>query len=418
MSQYDLAADLAGVARRALANLEARTTDMAPAVWYEPAANYADQSLHDRELEVLFRRTPLLVGLSCDWPRPGSFRTVDLIPDAPLVLSRGDDGVLRAFLNVCRHRGARVVHDPCGDAPRHSCPFHAWVYSAAGALVARPFEQGFPGVARASHGLTEVGCQEWHGMVWVVATAGARVDVTAHLGPLAPLLAAYDFERAERFVDHRLPATNWKLAVDTYLEGYHFASLHPKTINPINHDNLMVFDAYGPHSRQGFPRRDVHELRAIPEAEWDVHRHVTTVHQVFPNVAFTVSPEGILINAVYPGRRFDESVTIQTHYTREPITDDDQRATMEWRAALVRDVVTDEDYWMTASIQAGTRSGAQDHVVFGRNEPALHHYHRALRDAVGSRAPSLAGSGAMSMQRPDPAQPTRSVATACQRSAV
>ena len=382
MTTYDLAADLRDVARRALANLEARTTDMCDEVWYEPVANYADQARHERELDVLFRRTPLLLGLSCDWPEAGSFRTFDDLPGVPLLLVRGDDGVLRAFLNVCRHRGARLVHDDDGVLQRVRCPFHAWTYTREGALDRVPFEVGFEGLDRSTSGLTEVGCREWHGMVWVVATPGAAVDLDAHLGPLAPLLASYEFERAQRFVAHRLDATNWKLAVDTYLEGYHFASLHPRTINPINHDNLMVFDAYGPHTRQGFPRRTVHELRSMPEEEWDVHRHVTCVHQLFPNVAFTVSPEGVLINAVYPGARFDESVTIQTHYTREPITDDEQRATMEWRSALVRDVVRDEDYWMTASIQAGIGSGAQDHVVFGRNEQALQHYHRALVAAV------------------------------------
>ena len=275
------------------------------------------------------------------------------------------------------------MHDTDGVLERVKCPFHAWTYRPEGTLDRVPFEVGFDGIERETMGLTEVGCREWHGMVWVVATAGASVDLDAHLGPLAPLLAAYDFERAQRFVAHELTATNWKLAVDTYLEGYHFASLHPRTINPINHDNLMVFDAYGPHSRQGFPRRTVHELRGIPEDEWDVHRHITCVHQLFPNVAFTVSPEGVLINAVYPGRRFDESVTVQTHYTRAPITDDEQREVMLWRSTMVRDVVADEDYWMTASIQAGIHSGAQTHVVFGRNEQALQHYHRALSDAIG-----------------------------------
>ena len=213
--------------------------------------------------------------------------------------------------------------------------------------------------------------------------AGAAVDLETHLGPLAPLLAAYEFERAERFVANSLPATNWKLAVDTYLEGYHFASLHPTNINLINYDNSMVFEAFGLHSRQGFPRRNLLELRDIPEADWDVHRHLTCVHQVFPNVAFTVSPEGILINAVYPGGRFDESTTVQTHYTRTPITSDVERAEMEHRANLVREVVTNEDYWITASIQAGISSGAQVVVVFGRNEQALHHYHKVLSAAVG-----------------------------------
>ena len=115
-------------------------------------------------------------------------------------------------------------------------------------------------------------------------------------------MAAYEFERAVRFTANELAATNWKLAVDTYLEGYHFASLHPTNINLINYDNSMVFDGFGPHSRQGFPRRNLLDLKCIPEGEWDVHSHLTAVHQLFPNVAFTVSPEGILINAVYPER--------------------------------------------------------------------------------------------------------------------
>ncbi|MEY4371616.1 MAG: hypothetical protein RL219_385 [Actinomycetota bacterium] len=379
---YDLRTDLAGVARRAIANVQARTTDLAPDVWLEPVANYADQPRHEREIEVLFHQTPLLLGLSCDWPTPGSYTTFDHIPERPLVIARGDDGVLRAFLNVCRHRGARVVHESAGTTARFRCPFHAWTYRTTGALAGLPFKEGFPGVDECTHSLTQVGCREWNGMVWVVPTAGATVDLESHLGPLAPLLAAYGFERAERFTANELPATNWKLAVDTYLEGYHFASLHPNTINLINYDNSMVFDAYGPHSRQGFPRKNLLDLLALPEQNWEVHHHLTCVHQVFPNVAFTVSPEGILINAVYPGARFDESVTVQTHYTREPIRSEAERAAMQQRADLVKAVVTDDDYWMTASIQAGTTSGAQDVVTFGRNEQGLHHYHRSLIEAV------------------------------------
>ena len=374
MGTHDLQADLASVARRAIANVEAHTTDMADQVWYEPVAHYADQDRHEREIDRLFHRTPILVGLACDWPEAGSFRTFDLIPGRPLVISRGNDGVLKA-----QPLGGL---DGEGTSPRFRCPFHAWTYRNDGTLAAVPFRQAFPEVDECRSALSEVGCREWHGMVWVVATAGAAVDLETHLGPLAPLLAAYEFDRAARFIANALPATNWKLAVDTYLEGYHFAALHPTNINLINYDNSMVFEAFGPHSRQGFPRRNLLDLRHIPEAEWDVHHHLTCVHQVFPNVAFTVSPEGILINAVYPGRRYDESTTVQTHYTRKPITTDDERTLMQHRADLVKQVVTTEDYWMTASIQAGLESGAQPTVVFGRNEQALHHYHRMLTQAL------------------------------------
>jgi phenylpropionate dioxygenase-like ring-hydroxylating dioxygenase large terminal subunit len=380
--EYDLQADLARVARRALTNVEAHTTDMADDVWLEPVVHFADQDRHDREVDRLFHRTPLLVGLSCDWPENGSYRTFDLVPGRPLVIARGDDGVVRAFLNVCRHRGARIVHDESGTGARFRCPFHSWTYRNDGRLAGVPFREAFPGVDECTHGLTQVGCREWYGMVWVVATAGAEVDVEGHLGDLAPRLSAYEFDRAARFTANHLPATNWKLAVDTYLEGYHFAALHPKTINLINYDNSMVFESFGPHTRLGFPRRNLLDLNDIPEAEWNVHHHLTCVHQIFPNVALTVSPEGILINAVYAGRRFDESTTVQTHYTRRPVETEEERAAMQHRADLVQAVVTDDDYWMTASIQAGAASGAQDSLVFGRNEPGLHHYHRSLLNAV------------------------------------
>ena len=377
---FDLDADLRTMAKRALDLLEAGTTDLADDMWREPVDRYTDPELFAREREVLFRRTPLLMGLSCDWPEPGSFRRFAYLPD-PLVIVRGDDGELRAFLNVCRHRGARLVHDEAGCARRFRCSFHSWTYDTAGTLVGLPGAAGFTGLDRSEHGLVEVPCAERDGMVWCVPAHDGELDLDAHLGALGDLFAACDLGTAERFVSHRLEDTNWKLAVDTYLEGYHFAALHPDTINTINHDDLVVLDTYGPHSRQGFPRRRVHELRAAPEDQWRVLDHITCVFQLFPNVAFTLSPEGILINQVFPGARVDHSVTVQTHYSRVPVTTDEQRATLEWRASMVRDVVRDDDYWMTASITEGLHSGANRHLTFGRNEPGLHHFHRSLAAA-------------------------------------
>ncbi len=376
---FDLDADLRSMADRVLALLDAGTTDMADAMWLEPVEHYTDPAIFAAEREQLFRQTPLLMGLSCDWPESGSFRRFADLPD-PLVLVRGHDGVLRGFLNVCRHRGARLVHDDEGCARRFTCSFHAWTYDTAGTLVGLPGAAGFAGLDRADHGLVEVPCVERDGMVWCTPAVDGDLDLDTHLGALGDLFAACGFETAERFVSHRLGATNWKLAVDTYLEGYHFASLHPDTINTINHNDLVALDTYGSHSRQGFPRRTVHQLHDQPRDEWRVLDHITCVFQVFPNVALTLSPEGILINQVFPGATVDTSTTVQTHYSRIPITDE-HRSTLEWRASMVRDVVRDDDYWMTASITEGLASGANRHLTFGRNEPGLAHFHQSLGDA-------------------------------------
>ena len=131
----------ADVARRLLANVDAGTSDQAESQMKLPISVYQDPQRWASEMEQIFRRSPLVVALSCDLRQPGDFDTLE-IADRPVLVIRGDDGVARAFLNVCRHRGAQVA-EGCGRSRRFTCPYHSWVYDTRGKLVGVPGKNTF-----------------------------------------------------------------------------------------------------------------------------------------------------------------------------------------------------------------------------------------------------------------------------------
>ena len=141
------------LARRALAHLHARTTDQAPATLPIPIAAYTDPERYQREVDRVFRRLPLALALSIELPNPGSYRALKVM-DVPVLLVRDKDGVARAFLNVCRHRGAQICQPGNGTAERLVCPYHAWQYNLQGQLTGIFGASTFGEVSAQTHSLT------------------------------------------------------------------------------------------------------------------------------------------------------------------------------------------------------------------------------------------------------------------------
>ncbi|RYD87959.1 MAG: Rieske (2Fe-2S) protein, partial [Sphingomonadales bacterium] len=135
----DMRALRLGLFRRVLDHARAGTTDLAADVMHIDPATYHDEQNFERERIRLFRETPLLVCLSCDLPEPGSFRLFD-DTGLPIVVVRGTNGEVRAFLNICRHRGGRIVDEASGRAGRFTCGYHGWTYDTAGKVIGVPAE--------------------------------------------------------------------------------------------------------------------------------------------------------------------------------------------------------------------------------------------------------------------------------------
>src|SRR5262245_10346626 len=274
--------------------IDTKTTAMAEAPWRNEVTAYTCPERHKREEELLIRKRPLVVGLSCDWPTPGAYRTDDFA-GVPILTVRGSDGKLRAFLNVCRHRGAKVALGS-GSAGAFTCPYHGWTYGNDGRLRGLPEEAtSFPGVRAERGGLTPLPLAEKYGMVWVLPSPaidrGTDLDIDPWLEGLGADLAAWKLESYhfhDRHVHHE--EMNWKLLVDTFHEGYHFGFLHKESLRDILVHNVGDFTPYGPNFRLVYGRTKLDRLKTMPESEWDLMWNTTIVYSMFANTIF--SPQG------------------------------------------------------------------------------------------------------------------------------
>ena len=125
---------LLAIGRRGLAHFRAGTADTEPEQLRVPVTNYTDPERFALEVDRIFKRLPLVLGFSSELPDPGSYRAL-VAADVPVLVVRDPSGTLRAFVNMCSHRGATIVDEGVGSARRFTCPYHAWTYDTTGALV-------------------------------------------------------------------------------------------------------------------------------------------------------------------------------------------------------------------------------------------------------------------------------------------
>ncbi|MGH7750626.1 MAG: aromatic ring-hydroxylating oxygenase subunit alpha, partial [Candidatus Dormibacteria bacterium] len=262
-----------------------RSTSMANEPHRNPAAAYVDPDRLTAEIDLLMRARPTLVALSPDLPATGEFRTVE-VAGVPLLLVRGEDAVVRCYLNACRHRGGRVA-DGSGRAGRaFVCPYHSWTYDLDGKLLGQPQARGcFAGPGTQHSDLIPLPVAERFGMIFVRAGVDEPIDIAAELSGLAPELASHDFASYVVGAEHSGEwATNWKLAVDTFLEGYHIFALHRTTLSPDFLSAPCLTETAGDHGRMTVFRRSVVGLKELERAEWRLRPHTTIVYRIFPNV--------------------------------------------------------------------------------------------------------------------------------------
>jgi phenylpropionate dioxygenase-like ring-hydroxylating dioxygenase large terminal subunit len=364
---------LIDLTRRAVKLACDKTTDLAPAEQAVRAAEYTSVERHQRDIAMLMA-SPQLVGYVSELPEPGTYCTKSVMGRSVL-LTRTSTGSVRAFNNVCLHRQSQVVTG-CGKAKRFSCPYHAWTYDDTGRLVGLPGREGFPGVQVKSDGLTELPAAEFAGFLWVALDPAAGLDVSAHLGPLAEELDSWGIGRwsplGEKVLDSPI---NWKLAVDTFSENYHFATVHRDTFATIARSNCTVFDSFGPHHRLIFPLNSILALENEPEDQWDPFQNMVVIYALFPNIVLSVTIANGELFRIYPGETPGRSITVHQNSTPLDISEESVAAGAQAVFDYAHATVRDEDYRLVAGLQANLESGARDHLLFGRNEPGLQHRH-------------------------------------------
>ena len=221
-----------------------------PALGFEriPVDRYTDPAFLKLEDDCIWSKTWLLAGATCDVATPGDFFVFDNLRESILVTCAGD-GVIRAFYNVCQHRGNQLKHSGCGNSPFLSCGFHGWQYNLDGSIKEIPEAHDFPqGIPTEKLSLRELRCETWGGFVWLSMDPDIE-SLIDYLGIVPEHLAPYELESMVLVSDETVEwDCNWKTSVDIFSETYHVRGVHPESEYLADDVNVQM-DLYGPHTR-------------------------------------------------------------------------------------------------------------------------------------------------------------------------
>jgi len=376
--------DAMELATRALHHFNAGTTDQAPTQMRIPLTAYTDEARFQKERQAVFLESPIAIALSLEIPEPGDFQT-QTVMNVPLLITRDTDGKVRCFINVCRHRGAKVCTAEKGHQSRFSCPYHAWTYSNRGALVGIYGEASFGEVDRDTMGLTRLWCDERAGVIFVCLTPAKSFDIDEWLGGFADKLGDQDLLNWHLYETRYLPGAGWKATMDGYLEVYHHDSVHGKTVGPHTVGNLLVHDTWGAHQRMAFARKNINEFNHLEGCSGaSPEQYIRVIHSVFPNLSISAILGGhCLVGFIYPGETSTETLTRQLILSATPPESEQDRDAVETFSQMTLQAVRDEDYALVTTVQQALSSGANDSFLIGRNEPAVQHYHRVIEQLCG-----------------------------------
>ena len=366
--------------KRALDHYQNKTTDQASDVMSNSIDAYVDEDRYKKEVDRIFKRLPLALCLSSELPEENTHRAMNVI-DTPVLITRAKDSKVRAFLNVCRHRGSKICEEGTGKKRNFVCPYHAWTYDHEGKLIGMYGEKTFGDIKKEDFGLIELMCSERSGLVWVMLNPEENFNIDKWLGDFAPELDTLNLENWHIHEQREIDGPGWKVALDGYLEAYHHNQLHGDTVGKHTVGNLLVLDTYGPHQRLTFGRKTLKDLIDKPEAEWESpQENIRLIHSGFPNLSISgVLGDHCLVSQIFPTSSPNRTITRQTILSaKKPETDKELQNTNEF-SEMVRQAVVDEDYKIGLEIQSNISHMGSNDFIYGKNEPAVQNYHSWIK---------------------------------------
>jgi len=369
--------------RRATAAMQAGRADVDAQGGQIQVGQYMSEALTSQELGLL-RQHPQPVAASSSLASPGSWLSLTHF-GIPLLLVRQENGRAQAFVNVCRHRGARVVPEGSGSEARtFVCPYHAWTYQPDGALRGVPEAFGFPCLKQEESGLRKLATIERAGAVWVVLDPSlSESDPGERLGALMDNLESLEgLSKPVGFAPRSyVVEANWKLLVDGTFEAYHFKVAHRKTIAHMFAGNMQIVDEFGLHRRLYLIKASFSERK--PEITgFDPRRYGNIIYSFFPSTMILVQPDHAQLSSLEPLSATRTRVHEITLLPEPPASD---KATKYWQANvdLYRRTLA-EDYELAESIQAGLATGANEALTFGTFEYSALRFHSQLQQQVAA----------------------------------
>ncbi|WP_176593316.1 aromatic ring-hydroxylating dioxygenase subunit alpha [Sphingobium sp. EM0848] len=349
-----------------------------------PSSLYIDEDRFDEEHRKLFMTLPLPLAPSALLAEPGSFVCRDGFGQS-VILTRDKDGKVHALVNSCRHRGSRVTEN---DEPAKGrlmiCPYHAWSYDLSGKLMAVPRREVFGELDKSELGMVKLPCVEKGGIIWVKMDHEANDDFSHVSDELVADFDALGVADMHMFAlrKHEVEG-NWKLILDTFLEGYHVIRLHVQTVGPLYEDTVVQVDRLGSHLRQTSARvgftKDI--LAQNEESVDDLRRVVTYVYTLLPNVAFICSQDYCNMLVMQPK---GVGKTIVHNFMLTNVNPQSEKLRQKWEKSLelTDGLAFPEDFSASAATYQGLTTGVVKELMIGGMEVAMEHYHEMIEEMV------------------------------------
>jgi len=356
--------------------------------WSLPAWTYSDPEFLSAEKDRVFRPSWQVVCHQSDLPDDGDWHTLDYLGESVVVV-RGKDRALRAFTNVCRHRGSRLVDGASGCAKKLVCPYHAWTYDLDGRLAGVPDSASYPTLDKAKAGLIPVELEIWRGFVFVRLEGDGGPSVTQMMAPYDAMIAPYRFEdlRALGRVTMRPRNVNWKNVGDNYSDGLHIPVAHPGLtrlfgksygVEAQEHVDRMWGDMVDRPSDNWSERLYQRLLPPVPHLPPERQRH-WLYFKLWPNVAFDIYPDQVDFMQWLPVSP-TECLIREISY----VLPDDRR---EMRAARylnwrINRQVNAEDTVLITRVQQGMESRSFTIGPLSDKEVCLRQFCRRMREII------------------------------------
>ena len=352
-----------------------------------PGWLYFDPEFFEAEKKAFLRSAPQVVCHESEIREPGEWRSLEYLGESVIVI-RGDDGQIRAFANVCRHRGSRLVDGEGGCSKVLTCPYHAWSYSRDGRLVGVPHRQEYPDLQTDRLGLFPVALENWRGFLFVSLEPGMP-SVAEIMAPYEVEIEPYRFEELQALQQVRLRprALNWKTIADNYSDHLHIPVGHPGLTRLFGRSyrieaqewvDKMEGDLVEKESANPSERVYQHHLPEVDHLPVS-HQRKWLYYKLFPNVAFDIYPDQVDFMQFLPVSA-TESVIREISYALP----DDRREMkavryLNWR---INRRVNAEDTELITRVQLGMQSPAYVAGPLGTSEVCLRSFSKKLRRMI------------------------------------
>ncbi len=352
-----------------------------------PGWLYCDPEFFEAEKKAFLRAAPQVVCHENEISQPGEWRTLEYLGESVIVI-RGDDGAVRAFSNVCRHRGSRLVDGTGGCSKVLTCPYHAWSYARDGRLVGVPHRQEYPDLQTERLGLKPVRLENWRGFLFVTLEAGLP-SVADMMAPYEDEIAPYRFEELRPLAPVRLRhrPLNWKTIADNYSDHLHIPVGHPGLTRLFGKSYRIEAKDWVDKMEGDLADKESANLserayqRYLPKVDHlpPSHQRKWLYYKLFPNVAFDIYADQVDFMQFVPVSA-TESLLREVSYALP----DDRREMkaaryLNWR---INRRVNSEDTELITRVQLGMQSSSYEAGPLGTSEVCLRSFSKKLRRMI------------------------------------